>query len=177
MNTKTIATLIDAFHEAALEPEAWHDALTRLGEMVGGSGVVVVTAYDPLGGARLLKSIGYNPEYWDRVQAEHGTPKTNRYIDLMNAAPPGQVLQPRASMSLGEWLDDPIYRKFLRPDGLADGLAVPDPASRLQAPGAVTTTRGTFGSCRPPRRTSGTPSMSISASTPTPPRHAKGWLR
>ena len=125
MNTKTSATLSDAFHEAALEPEAWHDALTRLGEMVGGSGVVVVTAYDPLGGARLLKSIGYNPEYWDRVQAEHGTPKTNRYINLMNSAPPGQVLQPRASMSLSEWLDDPIYRKFLRPDGLADGLACP----------------------------------------------------
>jgi len=125
MNTKTVAALIDAFHEAALNPEAWHDALVRLGEMVGGSGVVVVTAYDPLGGASLLKSIGYNSEYWDRVQAEHSTPKTNRYIDLMNAAPPGQVLQPRASMPLNEWLDDPIYRKFLRPDGLADGLACP----------------------------------------------------
>ena len=125
MNTKTVAALIDAFHEAALEPEAWRDALTRLGEMVGGSGVVVVTAYDPLGGASLLKSIGYNPEYWDRVQAEHSTPKTNRYIDLMNSAPPGQVLQPRASMSLNEWLDDSIYRKFLRPDGLTDGLACP----------------------------------------------------
>ena len=125
MNTKSAATLIDAFHEAALEPEAWHDALARLGEMVGGSGVVVVTAYDPLGGASLLKSIGYNSEYWDRVQAEHSTPETNRYITLMNAARPGQVLQPRAAMSLNEWLDDPIYRKFLRPDGLADGLACP----------------------------------------------------
>ncbi len=99
MNTKTVAALIDAFHEAALEPEAWRDALARLGEVVGGSGVVV-TAYDPLGGASLLKSIGYNSEYWDRVQAEHSTPETNRYIRLMNAAPPGQVLQPRASMSL-----------------------------------------------------------------------------
>ena len=123
MAANTLATLIDAFHEAALEPASWHGALARLGEMVGGSGVVVVTAYDPVGGARLLQSIGYNFEYWDRVQAEHGTPKTNRYIHLMNAAPPGQVLQPRVSMSMGEWLDDPIYRKFLRPDGLADGLA------------------------------------------------------
>ena len=125
MASSSIATLIDAFHEAALEPASWHNALARLGEMVGGSGVVVVTAYDPVGGARLLQSIGYNFEYWDRVQAEHSTPKTNRYIRLMNAARPGQVLQPRASMSMSEWLDDPIYRKFLRPDGLADGLACP----------------------------------------------------
>lgn len=125
MNIKTITTLIDAFHDAALEPGLWHDALARLGEAVGGSRVVVLTAYDPVGGARLLESVGYNPEYWDRVQAEHSTPKTNRYINLMNSAPPGQVLQPRASMSMREWLDDPIYCKFLRPDGLADGLACP----------------------------------------------------
>ncbi len=30
-----------------------------------------------------------------------------------------------AKAKLSEWLDDPIYRKFLRPDGLADGLACP----------------------------------------------------
>jgi PAS domain-containing protein len=117
--------LIDAFHEAALEPELWKAALTRLGEAVGGSGVVVVSAYDAIAGAHLFQSVGYDLDHWQRVQAEHSTPETNRYINLLNAAIPGQVLQPRVSMELNEWLDDPIYRKFLRPDGLGDGLTCP----------------------------------------------------
>jgi DNA-binding CsgD family transcriptional regulator/PAS domain-containing protein len=126
MTTDTnLLSLINAFHEAALEPELWQSALARLGEAVGGSGVVVLSAYDPLGGAQLIKSVGYNPEYWDRVQAEHSSPETNRYIGLLNSAVPGQVLQPRALMSLDDWLEDPIHRKFLRPDGLGDGLTCP----------------------------------------------------
>jgi DNA-binding CsgD family transcriptional regulator len=34
-------------------------------------------------------------------------------------------LQPRTSMSLDDWLSDPIFRKFLRPNGLGDGLTCP----------------------------------------------------
>jgi PAS domain-containing protein/DNA-binding CsgD family transcriptional regulator len=117
--------LIHAFHEAALEPDLWRHALARLGEAVGGSGVVVMSAYDPSGGAQLIESVGYDIEYWDRVQTEHSTPETNRYMSFINSASPGQVLQPRAMMSLKDWLEDPIYRKFLRPDGLVDGLMCP----------------------------------------------------
>jgi PAS domain-containing protein len=56
---------------------------------------------------------------------EHGIPETNRYINLLKSAAPGEVLQPRTSMSLDDWLSDPIFRKFLRPDGLGDGLTCP----------------------------------------------------
>ena len=117
--------LVDAFHEAALAPGLWQSALARLGDAVGDSGVVVMSAYDPSGGAQLIKSVGYDTQYWAQVQAEHSTPETNRYIGFVNSASPGQVLQPRAMMPLSDWLEDPIYRKFLRPDGLGDGLMCP----------------------------------------------------
>ena len=117
--------LVDAFHEAALAPDLWQPALARLGDAVGDSGVVVMSAYDPSGGAQLIKSVGYDTQYWAQVQAEHGPPETNRYIGFVNSASPGQVLQPRAMMPLSDWLEDPIYRKFLRPDGLSDGLMCP----------------------------------------------------
>jgi DNA-binding CsgD family transcriptional regulator len=125
VDQEEMSALIDGFHEAALDPQQWQSALSRLGQAVGGSGVVVLTAYDAAGGAHLLESVGYDRGYWERVQAEHSTPETNRYIRMINAAKPGEVLQPRTAMSLADWLDDPIYRKFLRPDGLGDGLACP----------------------------------------------------
>jgi hypothetical protein len=117
--------VIDAFHEAALEPELWQAALRRLGALVGGSGVVVLSAYNPAAGPQLLQTIGFDHRYWGRFRTEHGEPETNRYIELFNVTPPGQVLQPRVSMLKSQWDADPINRKFLRPDRLEDGLACP----------------------------------------------------
>ena len=122
---ENLMRLIDAFNDAALEPGHWQTALGHLGEAIGDSGVVVISAYDPPTGAHLLESFGYDLDYWKRVQTEHSSPETNQYIKMINAAQPGQVLQPRTAMSIAEWLDDGIYRKFLRPDGLTDGLACP----------------------------------------------------
>jgi DNA-binding CsgD family transcriptional regulator/PAS domain-containing protein len=118
--------VIDEFYQAALEPGYWPTALRQLGQAVGRSGVIVLSAYEPeLGAPQLYHSFGYDLGYWQRVQEEHSTPQTNRYIRLISGARPGQVLQPRTVMTLTEWLDDPIYRKFLKPDGLGDGLAAP----------------------------------------------------
>jgi DNA-binding CsgD family transcriptional regulator len=125
MHADDLATVIDGLHEATLEPEHWTNALSQLARFIGDSAVVVLSAYHPKSGAHLLQSIGFNEEYWGRVQAEHSDPRTNRYISLINSTRPGQVLQPRETMTISDWLDDPIYRKFLRPDRLADGLICP----------------------------------------------------
>ena len=125
MGTDDLAAVIDSIHEATLEPEHWRNALTKLAQFTGDFSVVVLSAYHPRSGAHLLQSIGFDGGYWERVQAEHSDPKSNRYISMINSARLRQVLQPRELMTLDDWLDDPIYRKFLRPDRLADGLICP----------------------------------------------------
>jgi DNA-binding CsgD family transcriptional regulator len=117
--------VIDLLYEAALEPAMWSAALEKLGDAVGRSSVAVLTSYHPINGAHLLGSVRYDPENRTRVQLEHATPETNRYIDILNSARSGEVLWPRAFLTNQEWQDDPITRKFLKPDGLQDGLTVP----------------------------------------------------
>lgn len=117
--------VIDLLYEAALEPAMWNVALERLADLVGGSSVSVLSSYHPDGGSHLLGSVHYDPENWRRVQLEHATPETNRYINLLNGARPGEVLWPRTLLTAKEWDEDPITLKFLRPDRLHDGLTVP----------------------------------------------------
>lgn len=118
-----IDALADAFHEAAFEPELWPAALQGLGNALGQSSIVVST-YTRVNGAQLIHAIRSSAaSYWAQVQQEHGDPTTNRYIPILQAATPGSVIWPRTMMSRAEWLDDPIYRKFLRLDDLHDGLA------------------------------------------------------
>ncbi|HSU05707.1 MAG TPA: hypothetical protein VLI93_09050, partial [Acetobacteraceae bacterium] len=51
--------------------------------------------------------------------------ENNRYIGLLNATPVGEVLWPKRILLGQEWDWDPINQKFLRPDRLEDGLALP----------------------------------------------------
>jgi DNA-binding CsgD family transcriptional regulator len=117
-----VDALADAFHEAAFEPEKWPSALQGLGDALGESSVVVST-YTASSGAQLVHAVRSSaPSYWSQVQQEHGDPATNRYLPILQAAKPGTVIWPRTLMTRAEWLNDPIYRKFLRLDDLHDGL-------------------------------------------------------
>jgi hypothetical protein len=97
--------LIDALHEAALEPAMWQSALARLGAAVGDSGVVVLSAYDPSSGGHLLESVGYDLEFWDRVQTEHGHCQPNRQqnefaqLPSVNRGIPFRAMHPRRGPS------------------------------------------------------------------------------
>jgi DNA-binding CsgD family transcriptional regulator/PAS domain-containing protein len=119
------ARLADLFYEAALEPELWAPAIEELTDYVGTSSVSVLSAYEAPHDARLIASVRYDSENWKQVQADHSSPETNHYIQRFLAARVGEVIWPRRLLSRAEWHEDPIIRKFLRPDRLADGLAVP----------------------------------------------------
>jgi DNA-binding CsgD family transcriptional regulator/PAS domain-containing protein len=123
LRSDTIDALADAFHEAAFEPEQWPGALQELGDALGESSVVM-SAYAPSAWSPLIHAIRSSAAgYWGQFQQEHGDPATNKYIPMLQAAKPGSVVWPRTLLTRQEWLDDFIYRKFLRPDDLHDGLA------------------------------------------------------
>jgi DNA-binding CsgD family transcriptional regulator len=124
------AKLADLFYEAALEPELWAGVIEELAACVGGSSVAVLSSYEAPNEARLMASVRYDLQNWKRVQAEHASPDTNRYIELIGGTKVGEVLWPRAILSRTEWTDDPITQKFLKPEGLVDGLSVPLQQSR-----------------------------------------------
>jgi len=124
ISSDIIVSLADAFHEAALQPELWNAALQRLGDAMGES-AVVLAAYTPSRSFQLSEGVRFNAERHEHVLAEHGSPGTNRYIRLMQESPPASVLHPRAMMTDREWHSDPINAKFIRPEGLQDGLTGP----------------------------------------------------
>jgi len=119
------AKLPDLFYEAALEPELWAGVIEELADCVGGSSVSVLSSYEAPNEARLIASVRYDLQNWKRVQTEHASPETNRYIGLISGTRVGEVLWPRAMLSRTDWANDPITQKFLKPEGLVDGLSVP----------------------------------------------------
>ncbi|TDH58862.1 hypothetical protein E2C06_30265, partial [Dankookia rubra] len=124
MDTDRVLSLTDPFHEAALEPGLWPRALARLGDAFGGASALLAANRHDIG-PFLLEAARCDPELFARFAAEHGSAEENGYIRRLNAMRSGEVLWRRAVVQDRAWASDPIYRKFLRPQQLWDGLVTP----------------------------------------------------
>jgi len=119
----TITSLADSFHEAALDPDLWNDAMARLGQALKNS-CVTLSVFKPPKVPRIVASVGLDISIWELVRVEHGNPDANRHLRALQTAPVGSVVRPRDLMPESELLRDPVYLKFVRPMGFDDGMAV-----------------------------------------------------
>ncbi|WP_431268456.1 hypothetical protein [Dankookia sp. P2] len=124
MDTDRILSLTDPFHEAALEPGFWPEALAQLGDAFGGASALLATNHHD-GGPHLLEASRCDRDLFARFAAEHGSAEENDYIRQLNAMRAGEVLWRQAVVPDHAWMADPIYRNFLRPQQLWDGLVTP----------------------------------------------------
>ncbi len=118
---------VGAIYEAALAPELWPDALSRVSQLCGAHWAIfsaIPFASSP-SSAVSIQNPEADPEQLARMIARFTDPKNNPAIPVVLAAPPGRILRRASHFADPEWERTEIYQQLYRPFGVHDGFAAP----------------------------------------------------
>ena len=113
---------VAAIYDAALQPKAWTVALSRIGELIGGSWLLMSVL--PLaGGADFSVQDTCGDEgHLAYFRQHYNRPDTNPSIPSLLAAGPGGIVLREDDMSDEEWVRCGLYNDVYRPAGIYHGL-------------------------------------------------------
>ncbi|MGO8920712.1 MAG: helix-turn-helix transcriptional regulator [Stellaceae bacterium] len=115
--------VVAALYGAPLCPEAWPAALTKLGDYVGGTRVVL-TALRLAGGADLhIEDSNSDPNRLALFNQRYTSPDSNPAIPALMGLAPGTIALREQRMSDAEWERCNLYNEIFRPRDLYHGLA------------------------------------------------------
>ena len=117
---------VGAIYEAALSPELWPDALSRVARLCGAQWMLFsATALDPFEPKVTVQNTEADPEQLTRMVRRFTTPDNNPSIPVILASPPGRIILREAQFTDREWERMEIYQETYRPFGAHGGFAVP----------------------------------------------------
>ncbi|MGB6431170.1 MAG: helix-turn-helix transcriptional regulator [Candidatus Acidiferrales bacterium] len=113
---------VAAIYDAALQPEAWPVALSRVGDLIGGSWLLMA-AIRPTGVSDFIAQDQHGTaEHLALFQQKYNNPETNPAIPSLMSAGPGGIVFRERDMSDQEWLRSGLYREIYRPNGIYHGI-------------------------------------------------------
>jgi DNA-binding CsgD family transcriptional regulator len=111
-----------AIYDAALQPEAWPTALSRVRDLLGGNWPVMA-AIRRTGETDFMEqdAEGSN-DHLDFFRQKYNSPDTNPAIPTLMASREGTIILREQDMNDTEWHRCGLYREIYRPAGLYHGL-------------------------------------------------------
>jgi len=113
---------VAAIYDAALEPEAWPVALSRVGKLIDGTWLLMA-AMRLTGEADLVtEDLSGSPDRLTLFRQEYNSPDTNPAIPSLMSKGHGSVVLREDDMPDEEWHRCGLYTEVYRPAGLYHGL-------------------------------------------------------
>jgi DNA-binding CsgD family transcriptional regulator/PAS domain-containing protein len=113
---------VAAIYDAALQPEAWPAALSRVGGLVN-STWLVMSAIRLTGEPELIvQDENGDPNLLALFNHKYNTPETNPAIPLLMGSRPGTILLREEDMKDEDWHKCGLYKDIYRPSGVYYGL-------------------------------------------------------
>ncbi len=113
---------VAAIYDAALQPEAWPAALSRIRDLLGGTWPVMAAIRRTGGTDFIAQDQEGSNDHLEFFQQKYNTPDTNPAIPRLMASRQGAIILREQDMNDTDWQRCGLYREIYRPAGLYHGL-------------------------------------------------------
>lgn len=122
---QAILDAVGAIYDAALSPELWPAALSKVSHVCGSSWTLCsITPLNPMAQGTTFQNAEADPEIIARM-ARFTTPENNPSVPRLLAAPLGSIIQREQHFSDAEWERTEIHNELYRPRGLYAAIGTP----------------------------------------------------
>lgn len=116
---------VGAIYDAALSPELWPAALSKVSHVCGSSWTLCsITPLDPMTRGTTFQNAEADPEIIARM-ARFTTPENNPSVPRLLAAPLGSIIRREEHFSDAEWERTEIHNELYRPRGIYAAIGTP----------------------------------------------------
>jgi DNA-binding CsgD family transcriptional regulator/PAS domain-containing protein len=116
---------VGAIYDAALSPELWPAALSKVSHVCGSSWTLCsITPLDPMAPGTTFQNAEADPEIIARM-ARFTTPENNPSVPRLLAAPLGSIIRREEHFSDAEWERTEIHNELYRPRGIYAAIGTP----------------------------------------------------
>jgi DNA-binding CsgD family transcriptional regulator len=113
---------VAAIQDAALQPEAWPVALSRVGKLIGCRWLVMAALPLKTESGLVVQDQDGDAEHLTLFQQKYNTPESNPAIPSLMAAGHGSIVLREQDMTDEEWHRCGLYREIYKPVGAYHGL-------------------------------------------------------
>jgi len=117
-----IVDVAASMYEAALQPECWPEALSRLGQFLGSTWIVLGARHFAGGQDLVTQDRGSDAGQLALFTQKYNVPETNPAIPFLVARGPGAIVLREQHISDSEWHRSGLYRDIYCPAGIYHGL-------------------------------------------------------
>jgi DNA-binding CsgD family transcriptional regulator len=122
---QAILDAVGAIYDAALSPELWPAALSKVSRVCGSSWTLCsITPLTPMAQGTTFQNAEADPEIVTRM-ARFTTPENNPSVPRLLAAPLGSIIRREQHFSDAEWERTEIHNELYRPRGLYAAIGTP----------------------------------------------------
>jgi DNA-binding CsgD family transcriptional regulator len=113
---------VAAIQDAALQPEGWPLALSRVGKLIGSGWLVMAALPLKTGSGLVVQDQDGDAEHLALFRQKYNTPETNPAIPSLMASGHGTIVLREQDMTDEEWHRCGLYREIYKPVGAYHGL-------------------------------------------------------
>ena len=113
---------VAAIQDAALQPEGWPVALSRVGKLIGCRWLVVSALSLKAESGLVAHAQDGDADHFALFEQKYNTPETNPGIPPLMASGPGTIVLREQTMTDEEWHSCGLYREVYKPVGAYHGL-------------------------------------------------------
>jgi DNA-binding CsgD family transcriptional regulator len=122
---QAILDAVGAIYDAALSPELWPAALSKVSHVCGSSWTLCsITPLNPMAQGTTFQNAEADPEIIARM-ARFTTPENNPSVPRLLAAPLGSIIRREQHFSDAEWERTEVHNELYRPRGLYAAIGTP----------------------------------------------------